>query len=69
MPHMNLPRLTTIAATDVLDEAWYKSDVAAFLMEIGPAVYTQVRSRQKLPSDWSGANVGNVPRTSLAAAV
>ncbi|NIJ65330.1 hypothetical protein FHR20_002292 [Sphingomonas leidyi] len=44
MPHMNLSRRTTIAATDVLEEAWYQSDVTAFLMELGPAVYTQVRS-------------------------
>lgn len=55
MPHMNLPIQTTIAATDVLHEAWYQSDV-----EQGPAVCTQVCSRQKLPLDRSGANVGKV---------
>jgi hypothetical protein len=62
MPHMNRPIRTTIAATAVLHEAWYQSDVAAFLMELGPAVCTQVCSWQKLPLDRSGANVGNVPR-------
>jgi hypothetical protein len=37
-------RRTVIAAIDVLEGEWYHADFTAFLMELGPAVYTRVRS-------------------------
>lgn len=36
-------RRCVIAAIDVLEGAWYHSDYTAFLMELGPAIYTRVR--------------------------
>lgn len=37
-------RRTAITAIDVLEDAWYHADLTSFLRELGPAVYTRVRS-------------------------
>jgi hypothetical protein len=36
-------RRCVIAAIDVLEGAWYHKDFTAFLMELGPAIYTHIR--------------------------